>query len=427
MNWICGDREVSYKRERVAGNSEFGSRVPSRATSSYSQKKKPLSERYTKYGANLCGGRSLYPQGAVPSQTIPGSLTTACVRVYRFRAADGRIHSLEVKHDQLFGSRIIELDGNRVHSSVGDADFDLHFTVCGTPGNLTITSTYHDLAIFFTYKCSYGGISVPSILEGVDYDGTLEGYAFGIPSFKIGDPETPPASPTEVPEVIYKIVVTKSDSKHAHSCYRSFTDFSDLHFDLDSFFAWQPELKAKLPSLPPSGLDTLFDDPFDPEFLERRRQGLEKFLLHLRVIPRLGGNADVLKFLGLTDREEAEREESSTYAAERYDDTDVECNDKYNGKNENVNQWNQSARLAARRARRRRMNSRKCAVNALTTRKNENLQFPAKSERNFPIAMPGHGRRKTREEMKQEKKSKDFVEKGVDEAKGIDLKRIVDV
>ena len=218
---------------------------------------------------------------------VPCTISTAVVRVWKFRTSDHIVHSIMLRHDHVFGSRTVELDGRKVHYSCGDGDLDLSFNLCGQSGKLVIKTQLKGLTVLFTYTCFYADVEIPPTASSEGDKSTLDLYAVCIPKHKLVD------------EVIYyKIVSERSGSKCPSSVWRCYNDFSALHFDLSSAFTGT-DLIGRLPDLPPDLATSVLFEPVEDEDVEQTRKGLESFLIRVKKLPKTGSNPDLLRFLGI--------------------------------------------------------------------------------------------------------------------------------
>ena len=220
---------------------------------------------------------------------VPVTLSTAVVRIWKFRTKDSKIHSIMLRHDHVFGTRTVELDGRKVHSSVGDGDLELVFRLCGEPGKLTIKTSLEGMQILFKYTCIYENMDVPPTSAYNVDKSTLDIYALCMPKYEI----------TEDESVKYKIVSERAGSKCPCSVWRTYSEFSTLRFDLSSAFTGQTELLEKLPELPTNYAASLIFEPIEEEDVELTRRGLERFLIAVKKLPQTGSNPDLLRFLGI--------------------------------------------------------------------------------------------------------------------------------
>ena len=218
---------------------------------------------------------------------MPVTLSTAVVRIWKFRTKDSKIHSIMLRHDHVFGTRTVELDGRKVHSSVGDGDLELVFRLCGEPGKLTIKTSLEGMRILFTYTCVYQNMDVPPTTAYNVDKSTLDIYALCMPKYEITDDV-----------VKYKIVSERAGSKCPCSVWRTYSEFSTLRFDLSSAFTGT-DLQEKLPELPTNFAASLMFEPIEEEDVELTRRGLERFMIAVKKLPQSGSNPDLLRFLGI--------------------------------------------------------------------------------------------------------------------------------
>lgn len=192
-----------------------------------------------------------------------------------------------LRHDHIFGTRSVELDGKRVHYSVGDGDLELMFVLCKKEGKLSIQTKLEGLTILFTYTCLYENVDIPPTAAYNVDKSTLEVYALCIPKYtNIND------------DIQYKIVSERSGSKCPSSVWRTYGEFATLRFDILSAFTGT-EQYDKVPELPPNYALSLPFDEIEEEDIEFTRKGLETFLIQLKKMPQTGSNPDLLKFLGI--------------------------------------------------------------------------------------------------------------------------------
>eukprot|EP00939_MAST-03C_sp_MAST-3C-sp1_P000247 g247.t1 len=240
---------------------------------------------------NCLGGRGTTSAARAVEQgngsVVPCTISTAVVRIWKFRTSDGTVHSIMLRHDHVFGSRTVELDGRKVHYSCGDGDLDLSFVLCGEPGKLCIKTKFQGLTILFTYTCVYENVEIPPTAAFNVDKSTLNIYAVCLPKYKTID---------EV--VYYKIVSERSGSKCPSSVWRCHSDFAKLHFDIESAFTGTNLIK-KVPELPEDMATYVLFEPPEDEDVESTRSSLEKYLLQLKALPQTGSNPDLLRFLGI--------------------------------------------------------------------------------------------------------------------------------
>ena len=241
---------------------------------------------------NCLGGRTSSAERTIErgnGSVVPVTLSTAVVRIWKFRTNDSKIHSIMLRHDHVFGTRTVELDGRKVHSSVGDGDLELVFRLCGEPGKLTIKTSLEGMQILFKYSCIYENMDVPPTSAYNVDKSTLDIYALCMPKYEIADDES----------VKYKIVSERAGSKCPCSVWRTYSEFSTLRFDLSSAFTGQTELLEKLPELPTNYAASIMFEPIEEEDVELTRRGLERFLIAVKKLPQTGSNPDLLRFLGI--------------------------------------------------------------------------------------------------------------------------------
>ena len=241
---------------------------------------------------NCLGGRTSAAERTIErgnGSVVPVTLSTAVVRIWKFRTNDSKIHSIMLRHDHVFGTRTVELDGRKVHSSVGDGDLELVFRLCGEPGKLTIKTSLEGMQILFKYSCIYENMDVPPTSAYNVDKSTLDIYALCMPKYEIADDES----------VKYKIVSERAGSKCPCSVWRTYSEFSTLRFDLSSAFTGQTELLEKLPELPTNYAASIMFEPIEEEDVELTRRGLERFLIAVKKLPQTGSNPDLLRFLGI--------------------------------------------------------------------------------------------------------------------------------
>ena len=104
------------------------------------------------------GGRAEANRAMDKIGTLAG---TGVTRMWHFSAEDGRAHTVVVRHDHMFGRRVVELDGAVVHESTGEMDCSIYYEVCGKPGKVTITSRVDGVTVLFYYENEYDGVEVP--------------------------------------------------------------------------------------------------------------------------------------------------------------------------------------------------------------------------------------------------------------------------
>jgi hypothetical protein len=269
------------------------------------------------------GGRAEANRAMDKIGTLAG---TGVTRMWHFSAEDGRAHTVVVRHDHMFGRRVVELDGAVVHESTGEMDCSIYYEVCGKPGKVTITSRVDGVTVLFYYENEYDGVEVPCTMHDVDGAGSLSQYEVTIPGHKLMRGT-----------VYYKIVsrrrpdgdladrhaprVTQTNGmrsaslgdgdgdgaarpprERAHAVYRKFGEFQALHAEVRATFVGAHEsMKTRVPHLP-AAYWKLVVDHLDPVFIEERRRALAVYLQRLVGLSRTASNADIRSFLRITEK-----------------------------------------------------------------------------------------------------------------------------
>ena len=298
--------------------------VPPRDKASCSSSPLLLLSAMDEFFAICLGGKEEANAAMDKIGTLAG---TGVTRMWHFSAEDGQAHTVVVRHDHMFGRRIVELDGAVVHSSTGEMDCSIYYEVCGKPGKVTITSRVDGVTVLFYYENEYDGVEVPCTMHDVDGAGSMSQYQISIPGHKlmrgtvyykiVSKLRPPPPRVTtgwggEEDGGAGGSSALRSSGEdggssavdatpRSHAVYRKFGEFQALHAEVRATFVGAHEsMKERVPSLPAAYWKLLVDH-LDPLFIEERRVALARYLQHLVGLSRTASNADIRSFLRITE------------------------------------------------------------------------------------------------------------------------------
>lgn len=229
----------------------------------------------------------------------------AVTKSYHFTLADAsqgrreKPHKINLRHNQITGSRYVLLDGLEVPGSRGNTSImsavEIAFKVEEEDARITITPALSGGG--FSYSCQVGS----RVLEELSNVLETEDELVMAPA-KIRVPETRTTSSEGKAVVHYKVVTTIAAPSGGGEnqevvVFRRYKEFSRLNNLLRSAFAGS-HLLSSLPHLPGKVLNP-FTDQTTPQFIEGRRRDLEVYLNRLCGVSKCSKNLDMLKFLGL--------------------------------------------------------------------------------------------------------------------------------
>jgi hypothetical protein len=219
----------------------------------------------------------------IHTHTHTGSGTFAS-RTWLF---DGNSAILE--HDCMIGRRILYINGKIIYEATvfPDRSFEVTFKIGSGVGSVAVTNVHSELAIYYTLKWKGKDVVSKLFEHSADTSKSLD-----------GDYDVTVASASTRGDVtMYKVAVKDKETGQSQVIEKRFSEFVELHQKVWSSYAGS-HLLSNVPA-PPSRKWKLFTNHKSPQFIEKRRVGLHKFLSKLIQIPRIAQNFYVAQFLEL--------------------------------------------------------------------------------------------------------------------------------
>ena len=190
----------------------------------------------------------------------------------------------------MIGRRILYVNGKVIYDDTvfPDRSFEVTFKIGSSVGSVAVTNVHSELAIYYTLK--WKGKDVVSKL----FEHSTSSNAKSLD----GDYDVTVASASSRGDVtMYKVVLKDKETGQTKVMEKRFSEFVELHQKVWSSYAGS-HLLSNVPA-PPSRKWKLFTNHKSPQFIEKRRVGLHRFLSKLIQIPRIADNFYVGMFLEL--------------------------------------------------------------------------------------------------------------------------------
>lgn len=198
-------------------------------------------------------------------------------------------NSAILEHDCMIGRRILYVNGKVIYDDTvfPDRSFEITFKIGSNVGSVAVTNVHSELAIYYTLKW-----------KGKDVVSKLFDHSSSEMKALDGNYEVTVASASNRGDVtMYKIVLKDKETGQTKVMEKRFSEFVELHQKVWSSYAGS-HLLSNVPA-PPSRKWKLFTNHKSPQFIEKRRVGLHRFLSKLIQIPRIADNFYVSMFLEL--------------------------------------------------------------------------------------------------------------------------------